>query len=202
LGLSLISTLNYRELPAAIRRVLVDRSGVTASAVSPLVGLHVAGERLSGCTAASVDMARAAAMKPDALCTKVPISKARSAGCVLKTAYTSPRPAPVSSRIMSSAKSTGCWLRIPRRLYCRVNRQRLTPIRCRVSQRCVRWLDRSFPWWPPPLVLINCSAVRARGQWRSMHWQRGCWSKVSHCRRRPVAPMILPGRAAKSDTNE
>ena len=71
------------------------------------------------------------------------------------------RPAPVSShRITSSAKSTGCWLRVSHRLCCRVNRQRLTPMRCRVSQRRVRWLDRSFPWWPPPLVPINCSAVR------------------------------------------
>ena len=75
-----------------------------------------------------------------------------------------PRPARASSRIMSSVSSRGCWRRVPRLLRCRPNRRRPTPMRCRVSRR-VRWPDRSFPWWLPLSIPINCSAVQGRGRW-------------------------------------
>ena len=112
-------------------------------------------------------------MKPAAFCSKAPISKGRSASCAPPTACTSPRPARSSSRIMSSAKSTGCWLRVPRRLRCRPNRQRPTPMRGPVSRRRVRWPDRSFRWWPLLSAPINCSAVPGRGRSRSMRRPRG-----------------------------
>ena len=87
-------------------------------------------------------------MKPGAFYSKAPISKARSAGCAPPMACTSPRPARSSSRIMPSAKSTGCWPRVPRRSCCPPNRQPPTPVRGRISRRPVRWPGRSFPWWP------------------------------------------------------
>ena len=71
--------------------------------------------------------------RPVPLCSKVPTSRARSAGCARTTAYTSPRPAPASLRILSSATSRGCWPRAQRRSRCRANRERPTPIRCRVQ---------------------------------------------------------------------
>ena len=95
---------------------------------------------------------------------KAPISKGRSAGCAPPMACTSPRPVRSSSRIMPSAKSTGCWLRVPRRLCCPPNRQRPTPMRGRISRRRVRWPGRSFPWGPLLSARINCSAVPGRGR--------------------------------------
>ncbi len=77
------------------------------------------------------------------------------------TACISPSPARASSRIMSSARSAGCWRRVPRRSSCRPNRRRPTPMRCPVSRRRVRSRDRSCRWWHLPSAPINCSAARA-----------------------------------------
>ena len=67
--------------------------------------------------------------KPAASCSRARISKARSAGCAPMTASISPRPARASSRIMSSARSRGCWRHAPRRSRCRPNPRRPTPMR-------------------------------------------------------------------------
>ena len=72
---------------------------------------------------------------------------------------------------------------------------------CPVSRRRGRWPDRSCRWWHPRSAPINCSAVRARARPRSMRSPRERWSRASRWRRPPAAPMILPGRAAKSDAN-
>ena len=112
-------------------------------------------------------------MKPGAFYSKAPISKGKSAGCAPPMACTSPRPARSSSRIISSAKSTGCWLRVPRRLCCPLNRQRPTPVRGRFSRRRVRWPGRSFPWWLPLSARTNCSVVPGRDRSRSMRKQLG-----------------------------
>jgi hypothetical protein len=45
------------------RPLRISSVSLSRSAVSPLVGLHVVGERLSGCLAASIDMAQAAALE-------------------------------------------------------------------------------------------------------------------------------------------
>ena len=89
------------------------------------------------------------------------ISKGESAGCAPAMACTSPRPARLSWRITSSAKSTVCWRRVPHRLYCPPNRQRPMPNALPDQpRRRVRWLGRSFPWRPPLSAPTNCSAVR------------------------------------------
>ena len=93
---------------------------------------------------------------------KAPISKDRSENCAPPMACTSPGPARSSSRIMSSANSTGCWLRVPRRSCCRPSRQSPTPMHGRISRRRVRWPGRSFPWWPLRSARINCSALPGR----------------------------------------
>ena len=139
--------------------------------------------------------------KPAASCSRAPTSKARSANCVPMTACISPSPARASSRIMSSARSRGCWRRAPRRSRCRPNRQRPTPMRCPASRRRVRWQDRSCRWWRPPSAPINCSAAPDRARPRSMRSPRARWSRASRWRRPPAAPMISSGRAAKSDAN-
>jgi hypothetical protein len=69
------------------------------------------------------------------------------------------------------------------------------------SRRRVRWPDRSCRWWHPRSAPINCSAARARARPRSIRSPRERWSRASRSRRPPAAPMILPGRAAKSDAN-
>ena len=48
---------------------------------------------------------------------------------------------------------------------------------------------------------INCSAVRDRARPRSTRSRREPWSRASRWRRPPAAPMILSGRAARSDAN-
>ena len=123
------------------------------------------------------------------------------AACAPMTACISPSPARASSRIMSSAKSRGCWRRAPRRSRCRPNRQRPTPMRCPASRRRVRWPDRSCRWWHLPSAPINCSAAPARVPPRSTRSPRERWSRANRWRRPPAAPMILPGRAARSDAN-
>ena len=70
---------------------------------------------------------------------KVLISKARSAGCALMTGCLLPRQAQACT--LCRARSTGCWLRVLRRLRCRPNWPRPMPVRHRVSRR-VRWPDR------------------------------------------------------------
>ena len=138
--------------------------------------------------------------KPAASCNRVPTSRARSAAYAPTTACTSPSPAHVSSRITSNARSRGCWRRVPRRLRCRLNRQRRTPMRCPVSLRA-RLPDRSSRWWHPPSAPISCSAGRDRGRPPSTLLQRERWSRASRWCRPPAAPMILPGPAAKSDNS-
>ena len=143
----------------------------------------------------------ASSTKPAAFCSRARISKARSAGCVPMTACISPRPAPASSRIMSSARSRGCWRRAPRRSRCRPNLRRPMPMRSPASRRRVRWRDRSCRWWHPPSAPINCSAARDRARPRSTRSRRERWSRASRWRRPPAAPMISSGRAARSDAN-
>ena len=69
------------------------------------------------------------------------------------------------------------------------------------SRRRVRSRGRSCRWWHPLSAPINCSAAPARARPRSMRSRRERWSRASRWRRRPAAPTILPGRAAKSGAN-
>ena len=91
--------------------------------------------------------------------------------------------------------------RVRRRLRCRPNRQRPTPMRCPVSRRRARSPDRSCRWWRPPSEPINCSAAPDHGRRPSMRWRRERWSRASRWRRPPAAPMISSGPAARSDEN-
>ena len=91
--------------------------------------------------------------------------------------------------------------RVPRRSRCRANPPRPTPMHCRVSRRRARWRDRSCRWWLPRSAPINCSAAQARDPPRSMRSQHVRWSRANRWRRRPAAPMILSGPAARSDAN-
>lgn len=75
------------------------------------------------------------------------------------------------------------------------------PVRSPASRRRARWQDRSCRWWPPPSGPINCSAARDRARPRSMRSSREPWSRANRSRHPPAAPMISPGRAAKSNAS-
>src|SRR5438067_2448479 len=85
----------------------------------------------------------------------------KSGACAPTTACISRRPAPVSSRISSSAKSRGYWLPIRRRLRYRPNPPAQTQMRCPVDRRHGRCQVRSCLWWHPRLGPTNCSAALA-----------------------------------------
>jgi len=90
------------------RRSLLDPRCRLHGKLSPAIAMRPAG-RASRMSMSGTDLS----MKPSAFCSRVPISKARSAGYAPQMACTSPSPARSSSRIMSSANSTGSWPRVP-----------------------------------------------------------------------------------------
>ncbi len=118
---------------------------------------------------------------------------------LLPTACISPSPARASWRTMSSARSPACSPGRSGRSRCRA--RPATPDANAVPGQPAprRWPDRSCRWWPRPSAPINCSAAPARVRpavdaLRRAHAGEG----RSAGARRPAAPTISPGRAAKS----